>query len=269
MVNLTAARTELDDLIRRAPGTVGLVIEDLTTGERLEWSPETQFLAASIIKIPILVEGLRQAEEGTVRLDQMVPVPDDAKVGGFGILKELTSVTSISLLDLLTLMIIVSDNTATNLCIDVLGVESINRTIASLGLTGTQLQRKMMDYEARDRGLENFTTPADVARLLRLIATRQILTPEACDLALDIMARQQVRDRLPLYLPDDMRVAHKTGELSGVRHDAGVIFFESDPVIVVALTQGFSDQLSQSFVGGDASALIAQIPRVLLKHQRS
>lgn len=268
MVNLTAVRTELDDLIRRAPGTVGLVIEDLATGERLEWSPEARFPSASIIKIPILVEALRQAEEGTVRLDQMVPVPDDAKVGGSGILKELTSVESLSLLDLLTLMIVVSDNTATNLCIDVLGLETINRTIASLGLTGTQLQRKMFDYEARDRGLENITTAADIARLLRLIATRQILTPEACDLAIDIMARQQVRDRLPLYLPDDMHVAHKTGELPGVRHDSGVIFFDSGPVIVVALTQGFPDPLSQSVFGGDASALIAQIPRVLLKHQR-
>jgi len=138
----------------------------------------------------------------------------------------------------------------------------------TLGLTGTQLQRKMFDYEARDRGLENITTAADIARLLRLIATRQILTPEACDLAIDIMARQQVRDRLPLYLPDDMHVAHKTGELPGVRHDSGVIFFDSGPVIVVALTQGFPDPLSQSVFGGDASALIAQIPRVLLKHQR-
>lgn len=268
MSDLTAIRTELDDLIQRAPGAVGLVIEDLTTGERLEWSPEMRFPAASVIKIAILVDALRQVEERTVRLDQMVAGSEDAKVGGFGVLKELTSVDSLSLHDLLTLMIIVSDNTATNLVIDLLGMASINATIESLGLTGTRLQRKMMDDAARARGLENITTAGDIARLLRLIVTRQILTAEACDLALDILARQQVRDRLPLYLPAGIRVAHKTGELPGVRHDAGVIFFDSGPMIVVALTQGFPDQLSQSLTGGDASALIAHVPRIILEHRR-
>lgn len=261
MGNLEHSRQQIDQLIRAAPGRVGLVVKDLSTGEMLQWSPEDRFPAASVIKIPILVEALRQEQAGRLRLDERIPVKPEDKVGGFGILKELPSVETVSLLDLLTLMIIISDNTATNLCIARVGMDTVNETLASLGLRATVLRRKMMDMAARDRGLDNFTSAGDIGRLLELLATDQVLAPEGCARALDILTRQQVNDRLPLLLPAQVKVAHKTGELPGIRHDVGILFFDSRRVVIAALTKEFSTPLAQGLVGGEACELIARVSR--------
>jgi beta-lactamase class A len=260
---LEHSRQLIDHWIQDAPGRVGLVVKDLSTGETLEWSAQERFPAASVIKIPILIEALRQEQAGRLRLDERLPIRPEDKVGGFGILKELPSVESVSLQDLLTLMIVISDNTAANLCIERVGMEAVNETIASLGLRGTVLQRKMMDMAARERGLDNFTSPGDIARLLDLLMTGQILTAERCARALDILARQQVNDRLPLLLPSQVKVAHKTGELPGIRHDVGVLFIDSRHVVVAALTKEFTTSVGQGLVGGQASELIARISRCI------
>jgi beta-lactamase class A len=265
MTGLLSAREEIDRLIQGAPGQVGLVIKDVGTGDTLQWSAHERFAAASVIKIPVLVEAFRQVEAGRLRLDEPLSIMPEAKVPGFGVLKELQSVHSLSLLDMLTLMIIISDNVATNLCIERVGMAAVNETAASLGMRGTVLQRKMMDLAARDRGLDNFTTPADMALLLELLVTHRILTPSRCEQVLDILKRQQVNDRLPLHLPQGVPVAHKTGELAGMRHDVGILFLESGLAIVAALTQGFTSQLSKGLVGGEGSELIAQIGRIVLK----
>jgi len=261
MGNLEQARRQIEDLIRAAPGKVGLVTKDLSTGDTLQWSPEERFPAASIIKIPILVEALRQEQAGRLRLDERILVRPEDKVGGFGVLKELGSVESVSLLDLMTLMIVISDNTAANLCIARVGMEAVNETMASLGLRATILRRKMMDVAARERGLDNFTSPADIGRLLELLATNQALTPEGCAHSLDILTRQQVNDRLPLLLPPQVKVAHKTGELPGIRHDVGIVFIDSRRILIAALTKDFNTPLGQGLVGGQASELIARISR--------
>ncbi|MBM3471333.1 MAG: serine hydrolase [Armatimonadetes bacterium] len=263
MGTLDAARTIIEGLIERAPGTVGLVIKDVGSQQVLTWSPDEPFPAASVIKIPVLVEALRQAQSGEVCLDERLPVRAEDKVGGFGILKDLESVAELTFLDLLTLMVIISDNTAANLCIERVGMAAINEYMAALGLRGTFLQRKMMDMEARQRGLDNFTTPADVALLLELLARKQILTPEGCDLAIGIMRRQQVRDRLPLCLPQEIAIAHKTGELPEVRHDVGIMLAERGLVVIAALTKGFGTQLGRGLIGGEASALIAKVGRAV------
>jgi beta-lactamase class A len=260
-VALDAAREPIEALIRSAPGTVGLVVKDVHRGVILQWAPHERFPAASVIKIPVLVEALRQAAEGSLRLDERITVRAEDKVGGFGVLKDLESVGELSLRDLLTLMIIVSDNTAANLCIERVGMARVNAGLAALGLRDTVLQRKMMDTAARERGLDNFTTPAETAYLLERLVRREILTAALCDLALDILQRQQVRDRIPLLLPPGTRVAHKTGELAGIRHDVGVIFTDAGPLIIAALTKDFRTPLGQGLVGGEAAALIAQVSR--------
>lgn len=263
MAPLAAARPTIDGLIAAAPGRVGLVVKSLSTGETLAWSADERFPAASVIKLLVLVEALRQADAGRLALADPVPIRPEDRVGGTGILKELPSVRSLTWLELLTLMIVVSDNTATNVCIDRLGFDAINATAAALGLGQTRLERKMMDWEARASGVDNWTSASDAARLLERLATRRILTPAACDAALDILSRQQVRDRLPLRLPPDVRVAHKTGELPGVRHDVGVLFHDGDAVVIAALTSGFETPLGRGLVGGEACDLIAEIGRVV------
>jgi len=263
MGSLAAVRAGIEAAIDQCPATVGLVVKHLESGEELAWRPDERFPAASIIKIPILVEALRQAEMGRLRLDERIPIRPQDKVGGFGILKELGSLEALCLLDLLTLMTIISDNTAANLCIERVGMAAVNAAMESLGLTNTVLQRKMMDMAARERGLDNFTTPADVARLLELVAAERLLTAEGSRQALEILARQQVNDRLPLLLPAEVQVAHKTGELSGIRHDVGILGTGKDRVVIVALTKGCETPLGKGLSGGEASACIARIGRMV------
>jgi beta-lactamase class A len=262
MGNLSGVHARIHDLIKAGSGRVGLVIKDLATGEALQWSADERFPSASLIKIPILVEALRQAQFDPLMLEERVPIYPDIRAEGSGILKELPSVESASLLDLLTLMIIVSDNTATNLCIERLGMAAVNDTIATLGLKATVLQRRMMDMAARDRGLDNYTSAADMAHILELLAIKKILTPEGCAQALGILERQQLKDRLPLLLPPEVKVAHKTGGLPGVCHDAGILQWESHQIIVTALTQGFPEP-EAGLVGQGAGILIARISRMV------
>lgn len=262
---LKDAWQEVEELIKRAPGEAGLFVKDMATGEVMEHRADERFPAASVIKIPVLVEVLRQAEEGSLELDKSVDIRTEDIVGGTGILKELKSIFALSILDLLTLMIVISDNTAANICIDYVGMDAVNHRMVQYGLCQTLLQRKMMDLAARERGLDNWTTPRESGHLLELILNTEILSSKMSGLAIDVMAKQQVNDRIPLYLPEGMRVAHKTGELPGIRHDVGVVFYPDRPVVVAVLTKGFTDPLSQKLSGGNASSLIAYVSRCVFE----
>lgn len=263
MPSIRDAWATLYDLVQRAPGRVGLLAKDLASDEELSWEADEVFPAASLIKLPILVEVLRRVDTGELVLDDVVPIRPEDKVGGTGILKELGSVSALSVQDLITLMIVLSDNTASNLCIDKVSMKAVNETATSLGLLHTRLNRKMMDFEARRAGRENWTSARDMARLLELLATKRILSRTSCELAVDILSRQQLRDRLPRYLPAEVRVAHKTGELPGLRHDAGILFLNRGPVVIAVLTAEFATPASQGLVGGEGSELIAAIGRLI------
>lgn len=265
---LTRARPALQRLVdgvrARSDGArLGLVVVDVATGERLAWNGAERFTAASVIKVPVLLAALRQVDDGVLGLDERIARPARNAVGGSGVLKELTSVDEMSLRDLLTLMIVISDNTATNTVLDVIGVAAVGELLRDLGGTASRIERKLMDLAARERGLDNVLTADDVATVLVQLERGEVLTAEGTRTALEILGRQQLRDRLPRYLPDDVQVAHKTGELSGVRHDAGVLYLGADgsrPVVVVVLTEGFTDTLSVGVgTGGDANDLGADI----------
>lgn len=178
--------------------------------------------AASTIKVPILAAVLEEVNAGRLDLARPSAIPAE-RAGGSGVLRALPSLPVLTLADLLTLMIIVSDNTATNVVIDLVGMERVNQFCAEAGLNGTVLRRKMMDADAMRRGLENKTTARDQATLLDAIAWRNLLPAPLRAFALQALEWQQFNDGLPSLLPDSVIVAHKTGELPGVRHDVGVI----------------------------------------------
>jgi beta-lactamase class A len=190
--------------------------------------------AASTIKVPILAAALDEVKAGRLDLAQPSAIPPQ-RTGGSGVLQALPYLHTLTLADLLTLMIIVSDNTATNVVIDLIGMERINQFCADAGLNGTVLRRKMMDAEAVRLGLENTTTAHDQARLLDAIAWRNLLPAPLRAFALQALERQQFNDGLPSLLPDEVIVAHKTGELPGVRHDVGVITGTNGRQAVVAV----------------------------------
>ncbi|MGH3096242.1 MAG: serine hydrolase [Streptosporangiales bacterium] len=272
MSALATARPELDALVASVRecgdgARLGLVVEDVEAAERLAWGADEVFTAASVIKVPVLLAALRRADAGALDLDALVPVPVDGRAGGSGVLKELPSVERLSLRDLLTLMIIVSDNTATNVVIDLLGFEPVAELLRDQGLAATRLARSMMDTAARERGEENLTTAGDMADLFCALVRGEVLVTGSRRTALDVLCRQQVRDRLPRHLPPQMPVAHKTGELAGVRHDAGVLFLGpvyERPVVVTVLTEGFADPGTAGGVSGAAATdVAAEVGRIV------
>lgn len=244
-MSITAVRAAVSGYLEKLgdQGSAAIWFEHLDTGDVVQVNAEEVFPAASVIKVPILVEAFRQAEEGQICLESLCSVHEALRVGGSGVLKELHAGIAVTLRDLLTLMIIVSDNTATNMVIDLLGIERVNAAARRLGLHQTVLRRKLMKgafFGSPDYSLatDNTISASDVGRLLRLIAGGEAVSPAADAEMVSILQRQQVNDRLPLLLPPRTRVAHKTGELRTTRHDAGVVYGAGGPLyVLVVLTR--------------------------------
>ncbi len=215
-----------------ADGVVGYVVIDLTSGERFTRLESAQFPTASTIKLAILYELLKQADEGRVALDQAAPL-DRARAVPGGLLYELTR-PSLSPHDLAVAMILQSDNTATNVLIDRVGMAAVNARMKGLGLTGTRLRRHMIDTEAARRGDENVATPADLARLLEVFHAGEGLSAASKATALDILKKFK-RTPIRAGVPDEVAVASMPGELDGVRADAGIVYLTGRPYVFVAM----------------------------------
>ena len=170
------------------------------------------------------------------------------KTGGDGVLKELNSGHHFTLKELATLMIIVSDNQATNILIDFLGMENINLLGKELRLKETFLGRKMMDIEARKKGYDN-TCADDISLLLKLIYQEKLINKKASQLMLDILLRQQQGERLQRYLPSDIKIAHKCGDLDNLENDGGIIWIEDKAYILVVLTNGMPNLQCKQTIG--------------------
>lgn len=243
-------------VIKKSKGRVGVAARDLVTGQAILSNAEESFVAASIIKLPVMIEVYRQARDGRLRLDQPVELKAQDKVGGAGILMELHDGIQLTLEDLLNLMIVISDNTATNLLIDLVGVENVNRTMTALGAGGTVLRRKLMIVELIEKGIQNYVTPRDILMLLEKMVAGQMVDAGASAAMLEIMKRQQYNEKIPKRLPEGLVIAHKTGDLSRVSHDVGVIYAPGGPLALCVMTSGIGDV-------DFANATIAEITRLI------
>ena len=224
--------SDLEAVARQAHGVVGYVVIDVEAGARLARLEGTQFPTASTIKLAILYELLKQAEEGRVALDAATPMDRRRAVPG-GLLYELTT-PSLSPRDLAVAMILQSDNTATNVLIDRVGMTAVNTRMAALGLTNTRLRRHMIDLDAARRGDENVSTPADLARLILAFHNGEGLSVSSKALALEILQKPK-RTPIRTGVPADVAVASKSGELEGVRADAGIVYLPGRPYVFVAM----------------------------------
>ena len=216
-------------------GTLGLVVEDIAGEYRFLVNADRQFTQASCIKTPILLEVLKQADAGKLRLTDRHWVDRSNKTSGSGILQELGDRTvELSLEDLCVLMIVLSDNTATNMLIDQIGMENVTATMAELGCPKTVLRRRMMDTAAAARGEENLSTPADAARILRLLHEGKFVSREVSDHALAILRKPKsgaIRSTVPLSVP----VPFKPGELPGLLTEWALVELPERPYIVVVM----------------------------------
>jgi beta-lactamase class A len=227
----------------RLSGTLGIAVKTLESGDSFYLNEDETFPSASTIKIHILLELFNQVRSGQRSLAEMIDVPTSGRVGALwdqtssGILKDLESVGRISLKDAATLMMIVSDNVATNLIVDLFGIEGIQGMIQSLGLSKTKFQRKMMDFESAAKGLHNITTPHDLMRTMEQIATAQVLDSSSCSAILGIMSRAQDVLGLRRLIPPTIRVEHKTGELDDVCNDVGIVRLPNEPFVIAVMTK--------------------------------
>ena len=236
MADYRNLHSELQAYIAGVSSCVCVAFHDLTTDESFSIHGEKSVHSASTIKLVIMAELLSRVNAGQLKLEDTVTITAQMHTGGDGILKELEPGHTFSLKEILTLMIIVSDNQATNILIDLLGMDAINRRAQALGLTQTVLGRKMMDSEARKQGKDNFISALDMEHILTQIYRGALIDADSCKLMLDILLRQQQTGRLQLYLPEEVPVAHKCGDLDFLENDGGIIYVPGKPYVLVVLT---------------------------------
>lgn len=220
-------------------GVMGYAVVDLASGDTFEHLSAEPFPTASTIKLAILYELVKRADEKALTLDDTVVLDRKRAVPG-GLLYELGTPT-LSLRDYANAMVIESDNTATNVLIERLGMDAITARMAALGLDSIKLRRYMIDLEAAKKGLENVATPADMAKLLQVFHKAVGLTPAAQNEALTILKKRKdspIRRAVPASVP----IASKIGGLEGVAADTAIVYVKNRPFVIVAMTTYLTDE---------------------------
>ncbi|MBM3243616.1 MAG: serine hydrolase [Candidatus Omnitrophica bacterium] len=223
--------------INKFKGDAGIVIKDLESGWEFAYQKDKLFPAASLSKIPIMAAAFLAAEEGKISLDKQVGLKNSDKLTGSGILKNMPSGTEFNVERLIGLMIYDSDNTATNMLTNLLGMDYLNKSFKEFSLKNTDLLRKIADYKSRSKGLENYTTSEDMASLLERIYSKKLISKKLSERCIGVLKLTRHNDRIPKYLPEDLMVAHKTGLERNVCHDVGIVFTPRGDFIICVLTQ--------------------------------
>ena len=229
---------DIIDKLSRIEGKVGFYYKNLATGEVASYNENEMMLAASLIKLTVLGEVFRQIEYGKINENEVFTTNDKDKVPSCGALNYMQEGLDVRLKDLYTLMIILSDNYATNMLIDRCGIENINNFIKSNGLKNTVLKRKMFDAIGASKGLENYTSAKDMALLLEKIYNGTLVSKDASDKMLVVLKNQRLNSKIPFFLSsgeNKVQIAHKTGEDTNITHDVGIVLGEK-PFIVCFLS---------------------------------
>jgi beta-lactamase class A len=226
----------IHDVDQRLDGMMGVAIEDLNTGEQSFLREDEVFAQASSIKIAVLAELYLQAQQGKLKLTDLYTVQSSDLVADSDIMGGLTpGVTRVTLRDLATMMVAVSDNSATNVLIDRIGMENVNAMLDAIGLAHTRLRRKMMDLEAAKQGRENISTPREMMMLLGSIYRGKLLNQESTADFFKVLSTNK-DSWIPRDLPADVKIANKPGALEGVRNDSGIVFVEGRPYVICVMT---------------------------------
>ncbi len=245
----TRLETAVAPILKNHQGKTAVAIRHLRTGEWYASNANEVMPTASLIKFPVMVEAYRQSLDREVDLATRITLRKDDKVPGSGVLTyHLSDGATFPLRDAVRLMIVFSDNTATNLVLDAIGIGSTARTMERLGLPNTRIHSKVFRRDtsvfperSKRYGLGS-TTAAEMIKLLDAVYNKTILTPAACDEMLDHMRACDDRDKFPRFLPPGARVAFKTGSLDDTRTAAGVIECPAGPVALCVLSTDNKDK---------------------------
>ena len=213
------------DEVRNLPGHCGLVVHDLNTGEHYAFQETMPVVAASLIKVPIMIEAFARREAGMLSFDESYILKESDKLPSCGALNAMHAGLEVTIGDLVRLMIILSDNTATNILIDRLGMTQIQEQMTAIGMKDSHIRRKLFQADLSARGIENTVSAGDMANVLEGLYRHRIVSPSASEEMLSILLEQRLNGKIPFFLsPCEIPVAHKTGEDDGITHDAGIIY---------------------------------------------
>jgi beta-lactamase class A len=283
-VRTVPARVAADDTLRarivaRAAqvhgATIGVAFHDLEAGDSFGIDADDSFHAASTMKVPVMIELFRRIDSGALTLDQAIPLTNQFRsiVDGSPFVLDpavdsdssaYTRVGSrVPLRELIDRMITRSSNLATNALIELVGAEQANATAHALGARNIRVLRGVEDGKAFSAGLNNSTTPHDLAVLLEAIETGTAASRASCDTMRDVLLRQEFNQEIPAGLPPGTRVAHKTGSITGVLHDAAIVYLPNrKPYVLVVLTRDIPDEKV-------ARQLIVDVSRMVYAHVTS
>ncbi|WP_020471977.1 serine hydrolase [Zavarzinella formosa] len=248
--NLNVLEQKISALAKAHEGRVSVAVKHLGTGETILLNSGEVMTTASLIKFPIMAEAYAQELAGKVKLDQKITLTKEDMVPGSGILTEHFSPgMTMSLRDAIRLMIVYSDNTATNLVLDQVGIKAVNDRMAAMGCGETRINAKVFKgsttsvdpARTKQYGLGS-TTAKDMVSLLELLHREELVSPAASKAMLAHLKKCEDKDKFPRRLPPSVVVAHKTGSVNEARTDAGILYFPGGPVAVCVLTNQNKDK---------------------------
>ncbi len=264
---------QIEARVARAPGAlVGVAYIDLATGDTLFINADSLMHAASTMKVPVMMRLFRESDAGRLSLDQRIlvvnrftsivdgsPYVQDPAVDSDSAMYKLVG-DSVTIRDLIQHMITRSSNLATNTLIALANPDSVNAMMRSLGARRMLVLRGVEDEKAFEKGLNNMATARDLAILLRDIETGKAASPASTDAMRDILLAQQFNEKIPAGLPPGTRVAHKTGDITAIAHDAAIVYPRGrSPYVLVVLTKGIEKE-------SVADSLIADVSHIVYQH---
>ena len=226
----------LQELSRNYRGEVGIYLKDLETGKTWEYDADKRFPSASLIKVPIMAAVFEKIRDGGIKLDTQIRLTNAYRVGGSGSLKWVRNGTSLSVMEIVYKMITESDNTATRMLIDTVGMDYLERAFSGMGLRYTNITPDGMSLTSRPVKNENYTTAKEMAVLMERIYDGQLVDKQASEQMLDVLKHNKSRSRLRRGLPMGWEIGHKTGLLRRSCHDVGIVFSPRGDYVIAVLT---------------------------------
>lgn len=267
-------KRRIQDTLSKHPGVFAVAFKDLATGEEILVNERAVFHAASTMKVPVMIEVFKQAAAEKFALSDSIPLKFsfrsivdsseftlDPNEDSEQTLYKMAGVSNqVVLSDLVDLMITQSSNLATNMIIELVDARKVTQTMRELGARDIQVLRGVEDDKAFEKGLNNTTTAFDLMLIFEKIAQGKAVDSAASEEMTKILLDQHFNDIIPARLPKDVKVAHKTGEISGVRHDAGIVFLpDGRKYVLVLLSKELKDVPA-------AAAAMAQVSEMVYRY---
>lgn len=235
---------EIKKYLESRIGTYGFFFEDLKSGYIYGYNENVQMVAAGCMKLPIAVSLIKAVEDKKIDFLDKIRIDGKDKVFGTGIIHEFNE-REYTVFELLVAMLIQSDNTAANKIIDIVGMDKINKSIEEMGLKNTILNRKTTDERKVKNEVENITCALDLAKIWRHLYNGTYLSKENSQMLIDILTRQQIKNKLALYIPDDLKyeISSKTGDKNGVENDTELIRLSKGNFTFTLLSMGIPNSV--------------------------